>query len=197
MIIPNFKSSDNIWAKYKQVNRKTIWTKSGSIWNGINNRCNPNNAIQKIYAPEYIGCTMSENFKDFQFFVEWHIKQVGFEFSGYTIDKDILIKGNKEYHESRCVLVPQALNNFFITHLNKKDLPQGVSYYSLSEKFRSTITSFGKCIHIGLYGTPQEAHNAYNKQKKIECARWMDLIKQGLIIVDSRVLERLQKCEIS
>lgn len=191
MIIPNFKLINNNWAQYEIVQRKCNWTKSGSIWNSIRNRCNPNNKWQ-IIAPEYVGCTMSDNFKDFNFFVEWHTAQIGFEIDGYTIDKDILFSGNKEYHEGKCILVPQALNNFFISHLNRHNLPQGVSYHSFSGKFRATMSSFGKCIHIGLYRTPQEAHVAYKEQKQIECAKWIDIIKQGLIIVDSRVLERLQ-----
>ena len=95
MIIDNFKLSDGKWAKYDQIKRKTIWTKSGSIWNNIRNRCNPNNKWQ-IISPEYAGCSMSDNFKDFNFFVEWHIAQIGFGIEAYTIDKDILISGNKE-----------------------------------------------------------------------------------------------------
>lgn len=192
MIIPNFKLADGTWAKYKQINRKTVWTKSGSVWNGINNRCNPNNAIQTIYAPEYIGCTMSENFKDFQFFVEWHMQQVGFNLKGYTIDKDSLVFGNKEYHEDKCVLIPQALNNFFIQHPNKNGLPQGVCFHIASLKYCANLNSFGKTKYLGCFETPELAHNAYLNGKVEESCIWLDKIKAGNIIVDSRVLERLQ-----
>ena len=191
MVIKNFKLLDGSWAQYEINNRKTIWTESGIVWNNIRNRCNPSNKWQKL-VPSYQGCTMSNNFKNFQFFVEWHMQQIGFGVEGYQIDKDILFEGNKEYHEDRCVIVPSALNAFFIRH-NNNGLPHGVSYHKASGKFRATMTSFGKAYHIGLYLTVEEAELAYNQQKKKEALKWVSFIKEFNIYLDKRVLIRLSE----
>lgn len=75
-----------------------VTTKEYAIWQRL---------IQRAYnyefhkrSPTYVGCSMSENFKNFQFFAEWCNGQVGFGNKGWHLDKDILLKGNKEYSES-------------------------------------------------------------------------------------------------
>lgn len=190
MIIDNFKTIDCKWAKYELIDRKTLWTRSGIVWNNIKNRCNPNNAWQKL-SPFYIGCTMSENFQDFQFFVEWHIQQIGFS-EAYTIDKDILIPGNKIYSEEYCVLVPQSLNNFFIVHPTSNGLPQGVSIHKQSGKYRASINSFGNSRHIGLFSSIELAATAYLEEKAKDALAWLYKISSENINIDPRVLVSLK-----
>jgi hypothetical protein len=191
MIIDNFKKADGKWALYQIINRKTNWTRSGLVWNNMRKRCNPDN-FEQASGSCYVGCTMSENFKNFEFFVEWHQKQIGFGFSGYEIDKDILLDGNKEYHEDKCVLVPQALNSFFLVHPNKSGLPQGVNIHAQSGRFRATLTANQKSKHIGLFETSEEASVAYQNAKKQECKICLNRLYNNDFIVDIRVIERLQ-----
>lgn len=191
MILNNFKTTNGKWAKYSQDNCKTLWTRSGIVWNNIRNRCNPNNRWQEL-SPFYVGCTMSENFKDFQFFVEWHMQQIGFSES-YTLDKDILVPGNKVYSEDNCVLVPQALNNFFIVHQPDNELPQGVSIHKQSGKYRASINSFGKTRHIGLFYSKELAATAYAEAKAKDALAWLNKILLEDIVIDPRVIISLRQ----
>lgn len=105
--VPNFKVN-GLWIAIAHSINLQSRTESGSVWYDMRNRCKINGSIQNR-QPRYIGCTMSENFKDFQFFVEWHIKQIGFGLKDYQIDKDLLISGNKEYHEDKCVFIAKTV----------------------------------------------------------------------------------------
>ena len=88
------------------------------VWSHIVTRCKENGSEQRRNK-RYIGCKMSENFKDFQYFSVWYYSQKGhasFDENGkkFHIDKDLLIPNNKIYSEKFCVFIPHRINCFII-----------------------------------------------------------------------------------
>lgn len=64
--------------------------------------------LQKNY-PTYIGCSISEEWHNFQVFAKWFTEHQFYR-SGYELDKDILSRGNKHYSKDTCTLVPKRIN---------------------------------------------------------------------------------------
>lgn len=186
------KDTIGLWIKYYSVSGERFRTKSYSRWNSMRLRCATGGKYQKKFQT-YTGCTLSDNFKDFQFFTEWHRWQVGYNLDGYNLDKDILFSGNKTYGEDVCVLVPSALNSFLTARdYLRGNYPQGVSFHKATQKFIAQISINGKRTHLGLYSTPDEAAEAYKAAKEAEARRWCERLKAGEFIVDPRVIERMR-----
>lgn len=113
-------------------------TKEYQLWLNMLGRC----YSQRIHLknPTYLDCSVSDNFKSFQYFADWANKQIGFGLKGYALDKDILSKGNKVYSEDNCVFVPSNLNNFLITSKAiRGSCPIGVSFYKRDKKYSSSL----------------------------------------------------------
>ncbi len=188
----NLKNAKGEWISCFHVNGKTFWTKSGRVWNSMSSRCKVGGSAQKN-NPTYIGCTMSDNFKDFQFFAEWHMRQIGFGLPNYELDKDILIDGNKLYSEDTCALVPAQLNYLFNSNVKKRgDYPKGVCFHRRHQKFQATISLSGKTKGLGYFATIEEAEARYLQAKSEEIQRWIKLLESKLFLVDPRIISKLK-----
>ena len=181
-------SSEGMFARYYiSVDGKKKGTKEYGLWISMLRRCYSEN-LHKLY-PTYIGCSVSEGFKDFQYFAEWCQAQTGFGLDNYHLDKDILTKGNKEYSEASCVFVSGALNNFLVkNNANRGIYPIGVHYSSCKRKYRAQCRTYDKYKHIGYFSTPEEAFQAY-KLFKEALAKELAIEYKGL--VDPRVIQAL------
>lgn len=140
-------------------------TKEYQLWFAMLNRC---------YSPNqqdsYVGCTMSDNFKNFQYFAEWCQSQVGFGQKGFHLDKDLLVKGNKIYSEDTCCFVPREINNFLnikSSKIKNGNLPEGVCF-SISRTngkdytyIQAGIAVNGKRKSLGNFKTVEEAAEVY------------------------------------
>lgn len=190
--IDNFKDTNGLWARQPLINGKQHYTKSGIVWNNIRIRCLAGGAVQ-IKRPTYIGCVMSENFSDYQYFVEWHQNQIGFGVDGYDIDKDILFSNNKIYSEMACVLVPSGLNSFFCESATWADkYPRGVTFYKSRNKFRARICIDNVSCLLGYFDTIDDASNAYSEAKRNEANRWVLRLESGEFPIDARVIEAIK-----
>lgn len=151
-----------------------------SIWRGLLNRCYNESSREKY--PTYESCYVSENFKHYEYFYEWCNKQVGFGNTGWTLDKDLLIKGNKIYSEDTCVFLPQELNNLLVkNNKSRGQYPIGVSYHKTNKKFTATCGRGNSTVMtVGFFNTPEEAFYAYKKAKedfiKEQALKWKDKI---------------------
>lgn len=159
--------------------------KSMSIWRSLRVRCKNNSSFQ-LEFPTYVGCCMSDNFKDFQTFARWYSTQIGYNISGYQIDKDILVRGNKIYGEHTCVLVPPVVNMFFVKRPTKS-LPTGVQ--KSAKGYSSSIRLDGVWTNLGNFRSITEAENAYILSKEDDASRLYYLMEIGDIVVDDRVKE--------
>lgn len=204
MAIPDFIALHGGWAKGtriaglikdgKSVHKLTL---SGRTWYHMKARCEEGSEFQKR-CPTYVGCYMSDKFKDFQEFVEWNQSQVGYGIEKYDLDKDILVKGNKEYGEDFCVYVPHVLNNFLCAaNAIRGKLPQGVTMDKRDGAFSVGVYSNNKYLTVGRFKTVTEAMEAYAEAKTKEARKWYDRLVAGEFIVDPRVIERMRTWEFS
>jgi hypothetical protein len=190
MLILNLKK-DERWVRSFCKNYKQQYTQSGRVWEDMKLRCTLDSSQQRKF-PKYIGCTMSKNFEDFQFFVEWHMAQIGFGLPGYHIDKDMLVPGNKLYSENTCVLIPAALNTFAVYHDASRGLyPVGVSLHG-SGKFSATVAINGKSKHLGLFTTPEKAFERYKTIKEKLAKEWYERLLNKEFAVDARVIDAMK-----
>lgn len=157
--------------------------KEYNLWAAMLARC----YSSKVHAKHttYTGCSVSDNFKYYDYFYEWCQSQIGFNFDGWHLDKDIIIRGNRVYSEDVCVFVPSQINSFFSDCRSVRgDHPTGVNFHKASGKFTARCTVNGKRKNLGLFSTPQAAYDVYKPFKEALCKetanKWRDQI-------DSRV----------
>ena len=130
-------------------------------WHDIIRRCYCEDYINK--HPAYRGCSVAEEWHNFQNFAEWyHENYYDIGEGRIHIDKDILVKGNRIYSPDTCLIVPQRINMIFMNKPNKWNLPNGISM----SKTGKYITNYnGK--HLGIMKTLDEAINAHDKEMRI------------------------------
>ena len=147
------------------------------LWNSLLLRCyNPKHHKRQ---PTYIGCTTSENFKNYSYFHDWCQNQIGFNQEGYQLDKDLILKGNKLYSEDTCLFIPSELNTLLINRrLDRGNLPIGVSAHQ--GRFRVRCCKGSPNRHIGLFNTAEEAFAAYKRVKeafiRLQAEKWRAFI---------------------
>jgi len=135
-----------------------------------------NNMLQRCYSakfqatrPTYIGCTVCEEWLNYQNFAKWYDENY-YEVEsksqrGMNLDKDILKKNNKVYCPEFCVYVPDRINLLFLKKdANRGNLPIGVT--TEGKKYSSHSVIDGKIEHFGNFKTPELAFNAYKKFKE-------------------------------
>lgn len=153
-------------------------TKANPIWTAMVRRCY--SSEQQIKQPSYIGCSIDENWHDYQNFAEWFYSHK-YSDLGYHLDKDLLIPDNRIYSPDRCCFVPRQLNNLTIDRKGDRgDLPQGVTWHKGSGVYHSRISVNGKRKHLGHYDNIEDAYQMYvvGKEKYIKhmAKNWQDRI---------------------
>lgn len=142
-------------------NGKTV--KQYAVWYGILQMAYDEK--QKILNPCNIGVTVSEEFKYYTTFYEWCDKQIGFGIDGWVIDKDLLVKGNKQYSKENCVFLPLEINGALTTTKAKRgDYPIGITKrYSV---YNVHVTKHNKLLWLGSFKTIEEAFQKYKEEKE-------------------------------
>jgi hypothetical protein len=148
-------------------------------WRGAIERCySPNYYIKR---PSYKGCSVAEEWHNFQVFAKWFEKNYNPKvMEGWHLDKDILVKGNKVYSPETCCFVPSEVNALLIKNKGiRGDLPIGIERKK-SGKFLALCSKGKLNERIGLFNTPEEAFNAYKIAKeayiKEVADKWKDQI---------------------
>lgn len=162
----------------------SVGTKEHSLWRSMLARCyTERNLLNK---PAYRGCKVSENFKMYTYFYEWCNEQIGFkEYDSkghmFALDKDLLVKGNKEYSEYTCIFIPMEINNIIVkSDSSRGEYPLGVSYDKERDKFQSRMWVDNKPKFLGRFDTVEDAFAKYKESKedhiKFVASKWKDLI---------------------
>lgn len=156
--VGKYKSNMNIINR-----RKGETTKAYRCWINMLHRCYDDKIHKK--RPTYIGCTVCEEWHNFQVFAEWYEEnfyQVDEE--EMHLDKDILVKGDKIYSPDTCIFVPIRINSLFRTNTSS-NLPQGVSAQLLKYRVECRDDNFNN-IKLGIFKTIEEAFDIYKKYKE-------------------------------
>lgn len=153
-------------------------TKCYRAWIGMLTRC---------YDPEswheaYIGCSVDENWHNFQNFAEWYYTNY---IEGWEVDKDFCIFGNKHYSEEFCTFLPQEINTF-APRSNKRNF-QGYTVTS-SGKFMTQLLSNRFGNYYKIFNTSEEAYSDYCRVKNIDAGLLAEKWKGK---IDDRVYSNL------
>ena len=159
-----------------------------NLWSAMMTRSYCPNYHEKF--PTYIGCSVAEEFLNYQDFANWINLQPNFKEKGFVLDKDLLVRGNKVYSPETCCLIPQEINSYIASTKRKSlDYPVGVSK-TLSNRYTASL--HGR--HLGTYDSIAEAFSVYKvvkegKAKEIAYG-WKDQI-------DPRVYNALMSWEVN
>ena len=161
---------------------------SFQLWKNMLKRCYSEVSFKK--SPSYEQCLTSETFNHYQQFKTWCNQQLGFGNTGWELDKDILVKGNKVYSEDTCCFVPKEINLLLVKHdKGRGNYSLGVDYHKSRKQFRARCSD----KHLGWFNTEIEAFNAYKTAKedyiKSLANKWKDQI-------DPKVYDALMKYEV-
>jgi len=129
------------------------------------------NMLYRVYCeqnyakhPTYSECSVDETWHNFQNFAEWFYQQPNSESDGYQLDKDLMYLGNKTYSPDTCCFVPGEINKLLCDRRNARGVfPQGVSQRGYC--YLAKINIEGESNVIGVFDTPEEAYEAYKKEK--------------------------------
>lgn len=153
-------------------------------------------ALSKIYKkkyPTYATCSICNEWLTLSNFKKWFENPKNGYQEGYHLDKDILIKGNKEYSPSACCFVPQEINLLFGLKRKTNNLPLGVM--AKHDKYKAQIHINGKKLILGTYNTPEEAFCAYKNAKERHIKETAErYFKEGKIT--EKVYNALMKYEV-
>ena len=148
----------NIKANNKHIPAYHVWAQM------LKRSCDK--TYKKLH-PTYKDCCICEDWKSFSIFKQWFDANY---VKGYSLDKDILVKGNKIYSPETCCFVPQEIN----TLLCKSDkargrMPIGVHERKMvkSQKYIAYLNnSAKKHFYLGTFDTPERAFMAYKVAKE-------------------------------
>ena len=150
-------------------------------WQSMLRRCYSDEYHMK--QPTYIGCSVIDEWLNFQVFAEW------FDKNYYTVrnekmelDKDILCKGNKVYSPTTCVFVPKSINCLFTKNdVNRGEYPIGITEHF--GKLEVACNNFnGKRKYLGLFNKNEVslAFLTYKEYKESIIKEVADMFKNDI-----------------
>jgi len=165
-------------------------TKAYTVWHGMIERGYCIKLKEK--RPTYKNVTVCKEWHNFQNFAEWYEENWKSHMTGWHLDKDILVRGNKVYSPTTCRFVPPIINTLLISCLSKRgEYPIGV--YKAAKKFICRVHINGKRIRFGVFNSPEEAFYVYKCIKEKEIKRMASIWKETL---DLEIYESLYNWEI-
>ena len=156
-----------------------------TTWRDMLQRCYSEKFLES--RPSYIGTSVCSEWLSATAFKKWMEQQ---DWDGKSLDKDIIVRGNKLYSPDTCAFVLPATNNFVTaSDASRGDYPIGVSLYKHTGKYRASCKNpfSEEGEYLGCFLTPEEAHEAWRKRKH-ELAQLVAARES-----DMRVVEALRK----
>ena len=154
----NIGNNDAEYTVYPTINGKQVMCPYYAIWVSMLRRCYDTNFHKK--QPTYKDCYVCTEWLDFSNFRTWMETQ---DWKNKVLDKDILVRGNKEYSPETCIFVTRAVNNLLTDRKAKRGLCKlGVNWCKTARKYKAHCNiGLGKQKALGAFNTEEEAHNAY------------------------------------
>lgn len=131
-----------------------------AIWRGLFTRAYDNKA--KIKRPGYTDSTVNPAWHDFGGFVDWTSSAVGWHNESWHVDKDLIVRGNKEYGPEFCCMLPPVINSAL--WVRSGEFPPGVS--KIEDGYYRGCFYDGKIMHQKRFKTPEEAFCFYKPLKE-------------------------------
>ena len=156
-----------------------------AVWTSMLRRCYSEKYLERNQS--YVGTSVCSEWLYATAFKEWMDKQ---DWSGKCLDKDIIVPGNKLYSPETCAFVLKATNSFVTaSDAIRGDYPVGVCLFKPTGKYKAQCENpfTREKEHLGLFSTPEEAHEAWRKRKH-ELAQLVAARES-----DPRVVEALKK----
>jgi len=147
--------------RYTDANGNRLLCPYYTRWADMIKRCYSRKHLD--VNPTYIGCSVNNSWLIFSTFKSWMVTQ---DWHNKSLDKDLIIYGNKTYSPNTCLFVDQTINTLMGNHGRARGIyPQGVTFFKALGKFHSKCQSYGKSNHLGFHDTIEEASNAYKQFK--------------------------------
>ena len=145
----------------------TVVDKFGNVkmsykcWHSMLERCFSNKIIQYL---DVIVCDEWLCFENFETWFKENYYECGDE--KMCLDKDILVKGNKEYSPDKCIFVPKRINSLFTNRKNYRGkYPLGVYKNNKKYDVRLCDGNGNRIYKNGKY-TPEEAFCIYKTERE-------------------------------
>ena len=139
------------------------------LWISMLARCF--NEGVKDRQPTYKDVTCCAEWLSFANFLAWCNKEVGYsgKLTGFALDKDLIVEGNKSYSPETCSFVPRAVNNLLTSRGSVRGkYPVGVCFDTCKGGFKVRVNHCGVLQNLGLYSTPEEAFAVYKVAKEAQ-----------------------------
>ena len=169
----------------KRIQKTVFRCKYYAVWRHMLERCYSKKYLES--RPSYAGTSVCSEWLYATAFKKWMEQQ---DWHGKCLDKDIIVPGNKLYSPETCAFVLQATNKFVTARdACRGEYPVGVYLHKPTGKYQAYCKNplTGKNEHLGLFSTPEDAHEAWRK-RKYELAQLV-ADKES----DMRVVEALKK----
>ena len=156
-----------------------------AAWTGMLERCYSKKSLER--NPSYIGTSVCDEWLSASAFKKWMEQQ---DWEGKSLDKDIIVTGNKVYSPETCAFVLQSTNKFVTaSDAIRGEWPIGVSLCKQTDRYLARCNNpfTGKPENLRRFSTPGEAHEAWRKCKHDLAQLVADAE------VDPRVIEALKK----
>ena len=182
--VHGFGVNDSPSPVYRMVDGKIVLNADYVAWQSMLRRC----YSDKLHAkyPTYTNVSVCDEWRSFMSFSAWwQVNHV----DGFELDKDI-IGGGVEYSPESCIYIPQWLNKFTNTNSKMRGaLPIGCRHDKNTGKYQARCChpKTGKRIHLGIFNSPHDAHEAW-KSKKLEIA---EELKPRMDEIDLRIYPRV------
>lgn len=163
------------------------------IWAGMLKRCYDNDESLRMRA--YLKCFVHKEWHNFQNFATWARQQIGFDLETRNLDKDILVKGNREYGPTTCCFVPSRINMLFVRASTVRgELPIGLYFNKEKQKYQAQCNDENcKSTYLGRFDTIHEAFISYKIYKESVIKKVAEQYKED---IDPRVYTALYNYEV-
>lgn len=162
--------NDALYKVKPNINGKNYSCKAYQAWKDMLRRCYSKPDLE--LHPTYKGCSVCPEWLTFTVFKSWYDNH---HINGYTLDKDIKIKGNKIYSPTTCLFIDQSVNKLMVGCDSRRGkYPIGVSLTKEKNRYRARIAIDAKHKYIGSFVTIEEASNAYKEAKNDQIKVMMD-----------------------
>lgn len=162
-----------------QTDKEYVHPRIYAYWQRMITRCYNEKEQQKPSCRAYIGCTVVEDWFNFQNFAKWALTKEQCNFTEgskiWELDKDLLVYGNRVYGPTTCTFLPPEINIFLSDREWSQNCPRGVNYIkpasaNAKEGWVARCHLNGVREYLGYYDDPMLAFYKY-KQVKEDYAR--------------------------